>query len=64
MSPNMKSILLHLLLIGVGAAAVAIIAQLANYDFGPYQAIVTVVLSTLADAAKSLIAKNTLAAKN
>ncbi len=63
MNPTLKSALTHLLLIAIGAGALAVIAQLANFDFGPYQALATVVLSMLADAAKNLMSKNALASK-
>ena len=52
---RIKQVGMHLVIIAVCAGALAVIAQAQGWDFGGYQALATVALSTLADAVRGVV---------
>ncbi|MDA8114262.1 MAG: hypothetical protein M0Z43_06000 [Acidithiobacillus sp.] len=63
MSTKMKSVAQKLAIIFVAAGGLAVISQMAGWDFGPYQAVAAAAIAVISDALHGLIAKNALAAK-
>ena len=60
---KIKSIAQKLAIIFIAAGGLAVISQVAGYDFGPYQAIAAAAIAIVSDALHGLIQKNAMAAK-